>query len=85
MLAASTPAEKKGREIKVEEVLDKAAAKIDTAFADQPEVEAEVRQAIGSAYKSLGLYDKADPQLKRALSLKRELWDVVEKTKTTKK
>jgi non-specific serine/threonine protein kinase/serine/threonine-protein kinase len=73
MLAATTPDEKQGRDIRVEEVLDKAAAKIDAAFPDQPEVEAEVRQAIGSAYNSLGLYAKAEPHLKRALSLRQEL------------
>jgi serine/threonine protein kinase/tetratricopeptide (TPR) repeat protein len=73
MLAAATPDEKQGRDIKVEEVLDRAAARIEGAFPDQPEVEAAVRQAIGSAYNSLGLYAKAEPHLKRALSLRQEL------------
>jgi serine/threonine protein kinase/tetratricopeptide (TPR) repeat protein len=68
---AATPEEAQGRQVTVEEVLDKAAAKIDGAFPDQPEVEAGVRLAIGSAYRQLGLYPKAEPHLRRALELRR--------------
>src|SRR5262249_9778246 len=57
----------------VEEVLDKAAAKVETAFPEQPEVEASVRLAIGRAYSGLGLYAKAEPHLRRALELRQRV------------
>jgi non-specific serine/threonine protein kinase/serine/threonine-protein kinase len=67
---AATPETAQGRKVTVEEVLDKAAAKIDSAFPDQPEVEAGVRLAIGMAYRQLSLYPKAEPQLRRALEVR---------------
>jgi eukaryotic-like serine/threonine-protein kinase len=73
LLAAGTPEVAQGRKMTVEEVLDRAAEKIDDAFPDQPEVEAAVRMAIGSAYKSLGLYAKALPHLERALAIRQEM------------
>ncbi len=71
LFAAATPGQAQGRKITVEEVLDRAAVKIDTAFPDQPEVEAGVRLAIGQTYLRLSLYAKAEPHLRRALELRR--------------
>lgn len=51
------------------ETLDRAAEKVQARFADQPGVEAAVRQSIGDSYKGLGIYDKAVVQLKRAAEL----------------
>jgi serine/threonine protein kinase/tetratricopeptide (TPR) repeat protein len=73
MLAAGTPDIAQGRKVTAEEVLDQAARKIDGAFPEQPEVEAAVRMAIGSAYTSLGLHAKALPHLERALEIRQEL------------
>jgi serine/threonine protein kinase/tetratricopeptide (TPR) repeat protein len=73
MFAAGTPEVAQGHKVTAEEVLDKAAAKIDDAFPEQPEVEAQVRQAIGAAYNSLALYSKAEPHLRRALTIQQEL------------
>jgi serine/threonine protein kinase/tetratricopeptide (TPR) repeat protein len=70
LFAAATPEEAQGRKITVQEVLDRASATIDTAFADQPEVEAGVRLAIGRTYSSLGLFAKAEPHVRRALELR---------------
>jgi non-specific serine/threonine protein kinase/serine/threonine-protein kinase len=67
---AATPEEAQGRKITVEEVLDRASVKVDTAFPDQPEVEAGVRLAIGQLYLSLSLYGKAEPHLGSALKLR---------------
>jgi serine/threonine protein kinase len=72
LLPAGTPEIAQGRKVTVEEVLDRAADKIDRAFPEQPEVEAVVRMAIGSAYKSMGLYAKALPHLERALAIRQE-------------
>jgi serine/threonine protein kinase/Tfp pilus assembly protein PilF len=70
LFAAANPEESRGRKLTVEEVLDRAAVKIDTAFPDQPEVEAGVRLAIGETYVSLSQYAKAEPHLRRALDLR---------------
>jgi tetratricopeptide (TPR) repeat protein len=70
---AATPEAALGRKITVEEVLDRAADKIDTAFPNEPEEEAAVRMAIGSAYRSLALYTRAEHQVQRALAIRQEL------------
>jgi serine/threonine protein kinase len=73
LLGAASPEEALGGKLTVEEVLDKAAARIEGAFPDQPEVEASVRMAIGETYVNLGLYHKAEPHLRRALVIRREV------------
>jgi serine/threonine protein kinase len=72
LLGAASPEEALGSKLTVEAVLDKAANKIDGAFPDQPKVEATVRMAIGETYVNLGLYQKAEPHLRRAIKLRRE-------------
>jgi serine/threonine protein kinase len=73
LIGAADPSEARGQKLTVEEVLDKAAAKIDDAFPGEPEVEAAVRMAIGDAYVGLGLYQKAEPHLSSALELRQRL------------
>ena len=51
------------------EVLDRASARVGGDFQDEPEVEAAVRETLGSAYASLGETGPAEPQLRRALAL----------------
>lgn len=63
-----------GRDARVSTVLDKSASSVGTAFADRPEVEAAVRQILGSTYTSLGLLDEAEPQLLASLELNRRLY-----------
>jgi non-specific serine/threonine protein kinase/serine/threonine-protein kinase len=58
-------------DLKVRTALDRAAARIRGKFTDQPLVEASIRQTIGNAYVELGLYNEAEPQLTRALELRR--------------
>jgi len=55
-----------GYDVTVVEALDQAAAKIATAFPDQPLLEAEARHTIGAAYKNLGHYDRARSLLEAA-------------------
>jgi len=59
-----------GREIKVAEVLDKAAKKITPSFSDLPKIEIALRNTLGNTYKGLGLYDNAFYQYKAALMAK---------------
>jgi eukaryotic-like serine/threonine-protein kinase len=53
----------------VRAALDRAAARIKGKFADQPLIEASIRQTIGSAYWDLTLYDQAEREIQRALEL----------------
>lgn len=61
-----------GPNVKARSLLDRACRSIDETFKDQPLLEAEIRQAIGSAYVGLGLAKEAIEQLSRALSARRE-------------
>jgi serine/threonine-protein kinase len=60
-----------GSQITVAEVLDRASSRIGTDLAGQPEVEAGVRRTVGETYSGLGLYEKAEPQLRRSIELLR--------------
>lgn len=73
MLASADPA-RKGRDVKVAEVLDEATQKMESELADQPEVLTEVRRTIGNTYRSLGLYDQAEPHLRFALEKNKQLY-----------
>ncbi|MFH1748673.1 MAG: serine/threonine-protein kinase [Planctomycetota bacterium] len=54
-----------------EQVLARAAAVIESDFADQPRVEVGLYNAVGTTYLKLGLYSKARPLLERALEVSR--------------
>ena len=59
-----------------ENVLARAVETIEKDFADQPLVEAALRQTVGNTYTNLGLYPQALPQMERALALcRRNLGD----------
>lgn len=58
-----------GGEITLRQAIDRAAAEVGTRFADQPELEAEVRLALGRGYNSLLAYEAAQVQLDRVLAL----------------
>ena len=64
----ATPLDR-GREARVADVLDTAAAELAQAPALDPPAEAALRQALGDAYASLGLYDQAEPLLRGAYEL----------------
>ncbi len=70
MLSAADPGHD-GRDVRVADVLDRAAAGLAAQFENQPEVEAALRNTIGVTYTSLGLYQDAEPHLRRALALRR--------------
>ena len=69
----SSPNAKPDPDLKVRTALDRAAARIEGKFGQQPEVEAAVRATIGQTYLDLGLYPEARRQLERALELQRRL------------
>ncbi len=59
MLSSPDPS-REGREVKVVDVLDKAAEGIDITFAEQPEVEISVRDMLGRTYHALGVMEEAE-------------------------
>ena len=54
-------------------MLDEYSASLGNQLADQPEAEAEIRGTIGRTYFYLGLPDRAEPHLQRAIELRRNL------------
>jgi hypothetical protein len=69
LLGSAAPEKTLGRKVTVEEVLGNAESKIDTAFADQPRVEAAIRHTMGATYLHLGQYAQAERHLLRARDL----------------
>src|SRR5262249_16955473 len=63
----------RGKKVTVEEVLDRAAARIAGKFESQPRVEAAIRQTIGKTYLELGDFPAAQPHLERALELRKSV------------
>lgn len=62
-----------GRQVKVADMLDKASNMIQKDFEERPEVEAPLRKTLGWTYLELGLYERAEEQLKRCIELQEEL------------
>jgi serine/threonine protein kinase/Tfp pilus assembly protein PilF len=56
----------------VRTALDRAAARVEGKFANQPLVEASIRHTIGAAYIDLSAYADAERQFERALALRRD-------------
>ncbi|MEE4172994.1 MAG: toll/interleukin-1 receptor domain-containing protein, partial [Xanthomonadales bacterium] len=73
MLGAPDPAVD-GTEVKVVDVLDRAAAGLETAFAGQPELEADLRFTLAVTYRGLGLYERSEAQAAAAHELRTELY-----------
>src|SRR5215472_1134059 len=69
----SGPSTKPDPDLKVRTALDRAAAQVTGKFDRQPEVEAAIRDTIGTTYKDLGLYPEAAKQLEEALDLRRRV------------
>jgi serine/threonine protein kinase len=69
LLGSAAPEKTLGRKVTVEEVLSNAEKKIDSAFTDQPRVEAAIRHTMGATYLKLGQYEPAQRHLLRARDL----------------
>jgi tetratricopeptide (TPR) repeat protein/predicted Ser/Thr protein kinase len=73
MLSSASPYEEKGPDYTVRQLLDDFVAGLHDQLADQPEVEATVRQTVGKTYGALGLYADAERQLRAALDIQQRL------------
>jgi tetratricopeptide (TPR) repeat protein len=72
MLASSDPANARGKELSVRELLDQASTG-NGALSGEPEVRAAVAATIGRTYFSLGLYDQARPHFDSAYAIRRRV------------
>lgn len=70
LFRVSDPSEARGNSITAREILDRGAARIGTELADQPAVQAQMMQTMGSVYRELGLFTQAQPLLERALAIR---------------
>jgi tetratricopeptide (TPR) repeat protein len=72
MLGAANPY-RQGRDVKVVQVVDRAARDIASNLGGQPLVQARIRRTIGETYGSIGLFDQAEPHIQAALEIHRRL------------
>jgi len=63
-----------GRDMKVVDLIESAAANLDQEFRNSPDIEAGLRSTIGSALIVLGTVGKARPHVERALALNTHLY-----------
>ena len=73
MFKVSNPSEARGNDIRAREILDKSAKDIDTGLANDPELQAQMMNVMGTVYQSLGLTSKAEPLLRRALEIRQRI------------
>jgi tetratricopeptide (TPR) repeat protein len=71
LFEVADPGEARGNTITAREILDVGAARIGRELADQPLLQAQLLATMGRVYRSLGLYDQAEPILERALESRR--------------
>jgi serine/threonine protein kinase len=73
MFKVSNPSEARGNAVTAREILDKSATDIDTGLANDPELQAQMMNVMGTVYQSLGLSSKAEPLLRRALEIRQHI------------
>ncbi|MFT5522213.1 MAG: serine/threonine protein kinase [Pirellulaceae bacterium] len=69
LLAQANPENQPNPNVTLRTVIDQAAKKIDTQFADQPLVEATIRHTLAKTYAALGVSKEAQQHADRALKL----------------
>ncbi len=74
MLEGVAPSVALGRDTTMlREILDRTTGRIDAGLGDQPEVEAAVRKVLGSTYRDLGEFQKAEIQHREAVEKNRRV------------
>jgi tetratricopeptide (TPR) repeat protein/predicted Ser/Thr protein kinase len=69
MLTSADPENALGREPTVRELLDSAAAVVESGTIGEPEIESVVRMALANTYISLGLFDAAEVQARAMVAI----------------
>jgi serine/threonine protein kinase/tetratricopeptide (TPR) repeat protein len=72
LLGAVAPEQAKSPQVTVHSILDTASTRLEGKFAEQPLVEAEIRQTLGQTYIELSDYKLAEPHMKRAYDIRRK-------------
>ncbi|HEX3130069.1 MAG TPA: serine/threonine-protein kinase [Thermoanaerobaculia bacterium] len=75
LFAIPNPSVSRGEAITAREVLDRGAARIVKDLGDQPELQAELMDTMGRAYRDLGLYTPGRDLLERSLAIRRATLD----------
>jgi serine/threonine-protein kinase len=68
LFAVADPARANAADVTALDLLNRGASRIETDLAGQPEVQAEMMLLLGRIYRELGVYDRAQPLLERALA-----------------
>lgn len=63
-----------GTDVRVVDVLDRAAAGLETALTGQPELEADIRFTLAVTYRGLGVYERSEAQAAASHGLRTELY-----------
>ncbi len=71
MFKISEPGETRGNTVTAREILDNASKRIDTELVKDPDLQAQMMQFMGRAYRTLGLYPVAEGLLERAIDVGR--------------
>ena len=71
MFKVADPSEARGNDIRAREILDKASNDIDTGLHDDPDLQAQMMFVMGSVYKNLGLYSKAEALLRHSVETRK--------------
>ncbi|MCH2133175.1 MAG: serine/threonine-protein kinase [Phycisphaerales bacterium] len=70
VISMVSPRVAQGETLTMDQVLERAAASVDEQFGEFPEVEAEVRQALGRIYLDMGLLPQAEQNIREAITLR---------------
>jgi tetratricopeptide (TPR) repeat protein len=73
MFKVADPSENVGNGVTVREVLDKASKDVNTGLANDPKLQAEMMDVMGTVYSNLGLYPQARALLERAVEVSRTI------------
>ncbi len=75
MISSPDPG-KDGKDVKVIDVIQKAAGSLSTELPGQKQIEAEIRTLIGNTYLNLGIYDSAAVELNKALEINNKIFGI---------
>ncbi len=75
MITSADPMRGEGRDVKVAALLASASARLGTELADQPALEASLRETLGETYRNLGLAAEAESEFQRAVALQMKAHD----------
>jgi non-specific serine/threonine protein kinase/serine/threonine-protein kinase len=73
MFKVSDPSEARGNSVTAREILDRASQDVDSALAEDPELQAQMMDVMGQVYGNLGLYARAQTLLARAVETRRRV------------